>query len=382
MGVARFADFVCASLAVTFAVGCSSVPESHEGNAATEKPMTFQKLPFAREAWQDPPLIGGEIVDLYLDRDLLIAVTRASEVHATGVDGIPRWISTEMSERPRYRGASNGNALVFVSGVDLVSLDRANGKMLRKARLPFAPSCVPAASETTAYLGSYTDQKIHAMSLRDGSAGWTFRTNTTVSAGLAIAGLFPRQILYFGAEDGTVGALEALDAESLTPSNPAWQKKTHGRISADLTVSGNIVFVPCEDETLYAMDRVTGDVRWTYPAGVPLTKAPVVTVDTVFQPIPSGIVALSAADGLEKYRVSGANRFLIQWGKRALFLQDTNTIVVANTDSGAVQSRVRFSRAQFIVSNPDGRQLVIADRSGRLYALEEERALPEKRPTP
>jgi putative pyrroloquinoline-quinone binding quinoprotein len=384
MGVARFAGLACASLAVTIAVGCSSVPETKDGTPAAPatQPMTFNRLPFARQAWQNEPLIGGEIMDIYLDRDLLLAVTRSSEVHATGLDGMPRWISTEMTERPRFRASSSGNVLVFVSGVDLIAMDRANGKMLRKSRLAFAPSSPPAASETSAYIGSYTDQKLHSISLRDGSAGWTYRTTSTISAAPVLGGLFPRQLLYFGGEDGTVAALEAADAESLTPSNAAWIKRTHGRITADLVVSGNLLFAASEDETLYAMDRVTGDVRWTFPAGVPLTKAPVVTVDTVFQPIPSGVVALNAADGVEKFRVQNVSHFLVQWGKRLLFLEEPNTVTVVNADSGTVQLRVRYPLAQYFVTNPDGRQLIVADRSGRLYALEEERAMPEKRATP
>ncbi len=377
MGVGRWADLVYASLAVALAVGCESVPENSMSSGA--KPISGEtSLPFTKEAWSIPPIPGGEIADLYLDRDLLIAVTRNYETHAIGLDGMPRWVNSELTEPPRNRASSSPSNITILSGFDLLALDRRVGKTLRKIRLPFSPSGPPANSETTAYIASFTDQKVHSVSIRDGSQGWSFRTTATVTSRPVLGGTFPRQILYLAAEDGTITAIEALDADSLPPVGPAWQAKAHGRITADLVLSGNLLFVASEDYSLYAIDRVTGEIRWSYPAGLPLTKSPAATADVVYQPTPAGVVAIAAADGRERYQIPRVERFLVQMGKRTLFLDEPNTIVVVSSDTGVEQSRAKLTQAAQFITNPDGRRLFFSDRSGRLYALEEARISPEK----
>jgi len=94
--------------------------------------------------------------------------------------------------------------------------------------------------------------------------------------------------------------VEALDAAT---GAEIWKKVVDTQLHAAPTVNASYVFASDVDNQIFAFDRNTGEMVWTYqaiaePARLLKSSAPVVSGDIVYAPFSSGeLVALNAATG-------------------------------------------------------------------------------------
>lgn len=150
--------------------------------------------------------------------------------------------------------------------------------------------------------------------------------------------------------------------------------QTDRPISADLAADDYGVYAASQDTKLYVLDKLNGRVKWVYHAGVPLVNGPLLTADSVYQPVPGvGLVALTKT-GENKYRTP---RWTAQ-GVRQLVSVDERHVYVA-TDDGAIAAldkqtgAVRFtSEARGFVAfatNLASPTIYAATRDGRIVAI-------------
>ncbi|MDV6329520.1 PQQ-binding-like beta-propeller repeat protein [Asticcacaulis sp. 201] len=94
--------------------------------------------------------------------------------------------------------------------------------------------------------------------------------------------------------------IKALDAST---GAQLWEKAVDTQLHAAPTVDATHVFASDVDNQIFAFDKSTGEMVWTYqamaePARLLKTSAPIVANDVVYAPFSSGeLVALSAATG-------------------------------------------------------------------------------------
>ncbi|MFH1367754.1 MAG: PQQ-binding-like beta-propeller repeat protein [Elusimicrobiota bacterium] len=98
---------------------------------------------------------------------------------------------------------------------------------------------------------------------------WSFMYRETASSAFRVSGnivsspVVYKGIVYFGARDGSVWALDTATGEQV------WQYGTDDWVDATPCVSTDTVYVPSTDKNLYAFDRLTGDIRWqTYTGSI------------------------------------------------------------------------------------------------------------------
>ncbi|MCJ7677738.1 MAG: PQQ-binding-like beta-propeller repeat protein, partial [Anaerolineales bacterium] len=122
------------------------------------------------------------------------------------------------------------------------------------------PSSWPgvSADSTTAYIAN--NQAVYAVDLATGAERWRFpaqpdraialfATPTLTDDGLVILGGFNRVVYALKASDGSV----------------AWQfAKAKDRYIGGAAVAGELVLVPCADHTLYALQRASGALVWSF----------------------------------------------------------------------------------------------------------------------
>lgn len=127
--------------------------------------------------------------------------------------------------------------------------------------------------------------KVYAFTLSSGSPLWSAPFTTRVnprensreklgpyfSPGIAISG----DTLYLGCEDKTVYAVSASSGQKL------WSRGTNGRVG-QATVAGGTVYVGSTDKHLYALDAATGAVRWKYNCEGSVMGRPVVSGQRVY----------------------------------------------------------------------------------------------------
>lgn len=127
--------------------------------------------------------------------------------------------------------------------------------------------------------------KVHAFTLSTGNPLWSAPFTTRAdprendkdklgayfSPGVTISG----DTLYLGCEDKNVYAVSATTGQAL------WSRATNGRVG-QATVSGGAVFVGSTDKYLYALDSTTGAVRWKYNCQGSVMGRPVVLGGRVY----------------------------------------------------------------------------------------------------
>jgi outer membrane protein assembly factor BamB len=99
------------------------------------------------------------------------------------------------------------------------------------------------------HLGVYDSQAPQQLSLK-----WTFSTNGSIYSSPAVAA----GVVYFGSADGNLYAVGAATGKL------RWKFDAHGRVNSSPAVVDGAVYVVSLDGNLYAVDAATGKQRWSF----------------------------------------------------------------------------------------------------------------------
>lgn len=182
--------------------------------------------------------------------------------------------------------------------------------------------------------------------------------------------------VYAADKGGSVFAVTADDNRT-----PLWLGdhvfQTYGPIVADLKVDDYGVYVASSDTTLYCLDRSTAKIKWKWLSGASLQEGPVVTDDTVYQPLPGGQLAAidkissdpKAFNRTPRWVVS-ARQFLAQDASHAYLLGTHGRLLAVDKATGQVE--FRSSRSDFAACgvNLTSNTIYAATRSGQVIAID------------
>jgi hypothetical protein len=102
---------------------------------------------------------------------------------------------------------------------------------------------------------------------------WKYTTNGDVICSPAALG----GVVYVGSDDGNVYALDALTGTL------KWKSLLGGSVSdTGLAISGGVIYAGSWNDNIYALDASTGAVKWSYKTGDRITAAPAVSSGKVF----------------------------------------------------------------------------------------------------
>lgn len=219
---------------------------------------------------------------------LLVGVMTVSGCTAAGSQMAQGWAG----------GAVSGDT-IFVGSMDgkLVALGATDGSLRGNpiALVAQAQSsgfgCIPTAGTSAVavygspvvdgdlvYIGGY-DGKVRAYLFESGylraEPRWISRQGDiggSIIGGLAVA----NGCLYFGASDGKVYALDAVDGHKL------WTFETGGKIWSTPTVEGDTLFIGGFDRKLYALSTADGTQKWVFETGGTIVSNPVVSDGKVY----------------------------------------------------------------------------------------------------
>jgi len=116
----------------------------------------------------------------------------------------------------------------------------------------------------------------------------------------------------------------------------------------DPVVADETLYVGSEDDVLYALDARTGDEQWTASLS-DTPERPWVVGDAVYVPTATGLVALSTADGSERWRADLPSKaadgfFAANHGVYALTGDDDPTVVAFDRADGSERWRTPLTR--------------------------------------
>jgi len=314
------------------------------------------------------------VADLGSDRRIKVHSVTLTSLHliVEDVDGKlfaldrksmrPAWHYYGLDRTMDFALSEGAGSYLIVTANKLYQIAKVTGAEMGVHHLPFTPSSGPSGNDSTAYIGSYAsaggNKTLYSVNLADGRVGWGYRTGGHIT-GQPLVGGAPRQLVYFASHDMRVYALETASAFEDAPS-AAWMNQTHGRNSADITLSGKLLLVPSEEGCLYAYDRATGTKAWEFISGRPLKMAADGTKNAVYFQNEYGFHCLDRMGG-EKWRNQlGPTKLLLERGGQTWLKVDDDAVAIVDSANGEVD---------FLNDDFDGWFLPTNDMDGTFYAV-------------
>ncbi|HKV39900.1 MAG TPA: PQQ-binding-like beta-propeller repeat protein [Blastocatellia bacterium] len=253
--------------------------------------------------------------------------------------------SPAVSEGTVYAGSGDGC---------LYALNARDGKVKWKFKTDGIVRSSPAIYDGTIYFGSF-DGNLYALNMADGTLRWKFKTegnpdfpkgeiqsSPAVGEGVVAFGSrdynlyvldgktgkqlwrFPHdgswvitspvihdQAVYAGSSDG-----DFFQAVDLKTGKEIWRVRTKKNVLGSPALAGGVLYVPCEDRSIYAVDAATGAARWKFTTGDRVLSSPVVDNGAVYAGSDDGnLYALSgeAAPPRFKRAVFWDERVVYHW---------------------------------------------------------------------
>ena len=200
-----------------------------------------------------------------------------------------------------------GDVAVTVGPEAVYGVDLATGEAAWEISRDYGPSAAPAlATAETGEVLIYTE----GYGADPPSQAYPSASPTT---GASAASVAPSPSTGATEGDGTSdasspGRVVAVDLET---QEPVWDASVEleAVTRTGVTVDGDTAYVGDDGGTVTAIDVASGEVRWTFDAGGPVSTPIAAAEDTVIvstQPkegLPTALVALTAADGTEAWRL-------------------------------------------------------------------------------
>jgi len=292
------------------------------------------------QGWQaDLDLRRNPVTGLNVVGDQLLVSTRNNLVYALSVDGgAIKWSSQVLApDRTLGTPALVGDKIVFPTSNELIVYNKM-GRREKEIELNRSVRSAITGEGDFVYLGvDYGSQgRLSRVSLTAPyvPVRWELMTRGAVSSAPAVF----QNVIYVASEDGNVYAVT--DERLAIWPLPGNVFSTGSPIRADLKVDDTGLYVSGTDSKLYALDRVTGKIRWQYFAGTPLRSAPTLTSDSVYQYVRGrGVVALDKLTGAHdrepRWTAEYATAFIAADAQHVFLRGNDNAIVAVEKATGS-----------------------------------------------
>ena len=348
------------------ALGCASTERGFEESALVRSGLLIEpeaaravgyRLNWATDlALPETDRISSVVL---LDDLLLVVETPSNRVTALRFrDGSTAWnrIVGDASSR-LFRPMRRGEKLYVASPTRLYTLASSDGDLLHVDNFDTTLASDPILVENFAICGGMTGE-VFAHDLASGYRKWGYDLTAQIVAVPQTAGFN----VFAADTNGVYAMLTASDGTGL------WRGRTFGAITAPAAIDQLAVYLPSQDQTLYALDRSTGREKWKLPLEQPLTASPKSIGLSLYVPLLGrGTVAIDAIDGTIRWE-DPAPATPIAGDDERLLLADELSIQLRDANNGALLGQGDTLLLQKVIAGPD-RTLVLVSPEGRLLRL-------------
>lgn len=326
-------------LAVFFVVGCSGQQAREErAKRLILEPAEADKLGYS-STWsldlglpdlarlQETAVIGDVIVVTEKRNNLVTAISAR--------DGSVLWrreVGTKLERLLKPFGDIGGDDDYFFvpSEYRLFKVKKTDGSIAGVSILEQAIVASPVVVPGRAIFGG-SNGKVFSHSLIAGRSSWNYQ--------LASGGIVAPPVV-FGNTVLVTSVGGVYIALTVDRGEVQWAGRTFDRISATSILTNQGVWIPSEDGTLYAVQRLDGRDRWKYRATKPLTRDPIIHRNAIYLPIKDvGLVALSPLRGNVLWEKE-SQALPIGVTPRGLLLNDRTKLYTVDTQTGQTLRQV------------------------------------------
>ena len=328
-----------------------------------------------RIVWQTEPLAtkdaAGQVVvpgsDSYWFGDSAGSVVRIRRDNGETVwrastnQGIERMLTIE------HLPAGRQDNVYVVTEMASIALDAGTGNLVRRSRFAHLPSCTPAVYGQTFIYGTGTGL---ASWFQYGS-GYNWRATTLggrVTAPVTVSG----QVVLAGSTNGTVHAMDAATA------GVRWTRRLTAAVEAPIAVGSDACYVASRDQSLWAFDLDRGRVLWQYFTQAPLLNPPAVVGDGLYLQIPGeGLVSFNPLpaekpEGEVRWKSKAEGNVIGRMGTDLLcWNAGDRALTAVDAGTGRVVRTAKLPKAEAIrLTGPMDGDLVVMNKEGAVQRLE------------
>lgn len=294
-----------------------------------------------------------------LDDLILVVEAPSNRISAVSLrDGTRRWTivlgdATTQLFQPMHRD----DRIYVASPARLYTLAARNGELLHVDNFDTPLSSDPILVRNFAICGGFSG-RLFAHDLTSGYGKWQYDLTTRIEAKPVLAGFD----IFSADTSGVYAMLSSIDGAL------RWRGRTFGAVTAPPAIDQMAVYLPSKDQTLYALDRATGNEKWKLPLEIPLTYSPVSIGLNLYLPLNGhGTVAIDAIAGQVRWRIPEVAQAL-QGDEQRILMATDSSLQLLDSANGSTLARGATGLLQSVLLGPDD-SIVLVSPLGRMLRL-------------
>ena len=299
-----------------------------------------------------------------LEGDHLTVLTSAGVVQElNALTGETYWLAPIGNENyPSLGPAGNDKYVAIVNGSTLYVLDRKNGKAVFVRSVGGAPGAAPAVAEKYVFV-PLVSGKVEGYGLSEQKlTPWYYQ-----SYGKAMVP--PRATAESVVWTTDAGYLYV--ANSKIPGM-RFRLETGSDIVASPAYNKPYLCVASNSGDVFSMHELSGDRRWKYATGFPVTRAPAAVGDRVFVTTDEpALHCIDAKTGNRLWEVPHMNQFAAVSKERVYGGDDLGAFVVLNATNGATIARVPGDHSTDALVNDQTDRIYLVSDDGLIECFHE-----------
>jgi len=306
----------------------------------------------------------NEVERAVMEGDRLTVLTTAGIVQEFDANtGRTIWIAPIGNPNyPSLGPAASDKFVALLNGSTLYVLDRADGKPVIVRPVGGAPGAAPAVGENYVFvplaMGRIEGYPLGKQTLTP----WYYQ-----SYGRAmVSPLATPESFVWTTDSGHmyVGRAGELGVR--------FRLETGSEIVAPPVYGAPYVIAATSNGEVFSMHEVTGDRRWKYATGFPVTRAPAVVGDKVFVTSDEPMLhCIDAKRGTELWEAPHVSQFAAASAKRVYGVDDLGALVVLDAANGAVLGRMPTDSSTNALVNDQTDRVYLVSKDGVVQCFHE-----------
>lgn len=255
---------------------------------------------------------------------------------------------------------SYGNNIYSIIGNELVELNPEFGTEKSRFRLPFGVACPAARNEDYYYICAH-DNRLKV-----------FKVKSKVKIMEVTADDDSMLTSVYADEEAVIFSTDSGYVVRIKKSEPVriWQFKAAGKVVHPLVEKDESVYFASQDTNVYRLSKKTGELIWKYQTNALLGVSPLVTETAVYQTVNGkGLTALQRETGQRIWKLDNGLSLLAEKNQKAYVITEKGDLVIVDNDKKEVVKKIDLENIAIFHSNPDGDEIYLADKAGRIAVL-------------
>ncbi|MCI0334218.1 MAG: PQQ-binding-like beta-propeller repeat protein [Planctomycetes bacterium] len=299
-----------------------------------------------------------------LEGDRLTVMTSAGVVQEfNALTGETMWIAPIGNpDHPSLGPSSSAKFVAVINGSTLYVLDKMDGKPIVVRPVGGAPGAAPAVGEHYVFV-PLAMGRIEAYPLGEQKlTPWYYQ-----SFGRAmVAPLATPESFVWSTDSGHLYVGRSADL------GVRFRLETGSEIVASPAYGAPYVYAATSDGEVFSMHEMTGQRRWKYATGFPVTRAPAVVGDRVFVTSEEPMLhCIDATKGTAIWETPHIAQFAAASAKRVYGVDDLGALVVLDAATGALLGRMPTDSSTNALVNDQTDRVYLVSEDGVVQCLHE-----------